>query len=143
MNEELGSKRLGLFRLRDAGMPARGECLLKSDMRGEAGLTVLGDGFRDVCFDIILGNGVDERVRGSKGSRLKSYYSDIDARKALSLAWVFLDGRLNGDQEPQRILSTSKAEAPRASQILSQGQNSKNSEHDNVFLLLRNASDGH
>lgn len=101
MNEELGSKRLGLFRLRDAGTPARGECLLRSDMRGEAGLTVLGDGFRDVCFDIILcdvGNGVDERVRGSKGSRLMSYYSDIDSRKVLSLAWVFLDGRLNGDQ---------------------------------------------
>ena len=54
VNEELGSKRLGLFRLRDAGTPARGECLLTSEMRGEAGLTVLGDGFRDVCFDIIL-----------------------------------------------------------------------------------------
>ena len=52
MNEELGSKRLGLFRFLETETTARGECLRGSTTRGEAGLTVLGDCLRVICFDI-------------------------------------------------------------------------------------------
>lgn len=52
VNEELGSKRLGLFLFFDIGTFARGECFLGSTMRGDGGRTVLGEGFREDCFDI-------------------------------------------------------------------------------------------
>ena len=52
VNDELGSNKLGLFLLLETGTTARGENFLGSIMRGEAGLTVLGDGLRDDCFDI-------------------------------------------------------------------------------------------
>ena len=51
-NEELGSKRLGLFLFFDIGRIPLGECFLGSTMRGDGGRTVLGDGFREDCFDI-------------------------------------------------------------------------------------------
>ena len=52
VNEELGSKRLGLFRFLETETTARGECFRGSTTRGEAGLTVLGDCLREICFDI-------------------------------------------------------------------------------------------
>ena len=52
VNEELGSNKLGLFLLLEIGTTARGENLRGSITLGEAGLTVLGDGLRDDCFDI-------------------------------------------------------------------------------------------
>jgi hypothetical protein len=52
VNEELGSNRLGLFRFLETETAARGECLRGSTTRGEAGLTVLGDCLRVICFDI-------------------------------------------------------------------------------------------
>lgn len=52
VNEELGSNRLGLFLLLEIGTTARGENFRGSITRGDAGLTVLGDGLRDDCFDI-------------------------------------------------------------------------------------------
>lgn len=54
VNEELGSKRLGLFRFLETETTARGECLRGSTTRGEAGLTVLGDCLRVICFDIFF-----------------------------------------------------------------------------------------
>ena len=54
VNDELGSNKLGLFLLLETGTTARGENFLGSIMRGEAGLTVLGDGYAMIVLTLVL-----------------------------------------------------------------------------------------